>query len=200
MNCKEVTNRVTLLVNYTVHTAWYFLVSFVETLFLRMIGVIVGKQIQFNGWCSVFRSEGSHIEIGDNCSFNSADYTNHIGLNHRCILTTMSPQAQLFIGRNCGISSTSITSFKSITLEDNVRIGANCVIMDGDFHLEDPRVSPPQPVLIKRNVWLGYGVIVMKGVTIGENSVIAANSVVSKDIPANVVAAGSPAKPIKCIQ
>lgn len=46
-------------------------------------------------------------------------------------------------------------------------------------------------------MWLGYGVIVMKGVTIGENSIIGMNSVVTKDIPANSIAAGSPAKVIK---
>ena len=98
-----------------------------------------------------------------------------------------------------GVSSSSITAFTSITIGDNVRIGANCVIMDGDFHLDDPRVSEPKPIVINNNVWLGYGVVVMKGVTIGENTVIGVNSVVTRDIPANVVAAGSPCKVIKAL-
>ncbi|MBQ3129797.1 MAG: hypothetical protein IJC23_02770 [Bacteroidaceae bacterium] len=77
------------------------------------------------------------------------------------------------------------------------KLVANCVIADGDFHIDDPRVGEPKPVRISNNVWLGYGVIVMKGVTIGENSIIGMNSVVTKDIPANSIAAGSPAKVIK---
>ena len=52
---------------------------------------------------------------------------------------------------------------------------------------------------LERNVWIGDGVIVCKGVRIGENSVIGAGSVVTKDIPANVIAAGNPAKPVKSL-
>jgi len=56
---------------------------------------------------------------------------------------------------------------------------------------------PHDPVIIGDNVWIGYGVSVFKGVTIGDNSVIAAHSVVTRDIPANCVAAGIPARPVK---
>ena len=59
------------------------------------------------------------------------------------------------------------------------------------------RVTVSRPIVIGRNVWLGAGVIVLPGVTIGENSIIGAGSVVNHDIPANVIAAGSPAKVIK---
>jgi serine acetyltransferase len=57
--------------------------------------------------------------------------------------------------------------------------------------------GPHAPVHIGENVWLGEGVKVCKGVTIGANSVIGAGSVVAKDIPANVIAAGNPAKPVR---
>lgn len=91
----------------------------------------------------------------------------------------------------------SIWCFNQIRIDDNVRIGANCVITDGDAHLDDPRVGAPQPVHICENVWLGMNVTVLKGVTIGKNSLIGAGSVVTNDIPANVVAAGNPCKVIK---
>ena len=55
-------------------------------------------------------------------------------------------------------------------------------------------------MIIEENVWLGAGVIVLKGVIIGKNSIIAAGSVVISDIPANVLAAGSPARVIKKIE
>ncbi|GHE20262.1 hypothetical protein GCM10017767_07830 [Halomonas urumqiensis] len=56
-----------------------------------------------------------------------------------------------------------------------------------------------EPITIEDNVWLGGGVIVLAGVTIGENSVIGAGAVVTKDIPANVVAVGNPARVIKAL-
>ena len=158
------------------------------------------KEGKFYGWCSFFRRNGSVIKIGKNAKFNYSNWSNHIGLNHRCIISTMSSDAELVIGDNLGMSSSTITCFKKIEIGNKVRIGANCVIADGDFHLDDPRIGEPKPIKIEDNVWLGYGVIVMKGVTIGENSIIGMNSIVTKDIPANSIAAGSPAKVIKTLE
>ena len=111
----------------------------------------------------------------------------------------MGANTSLIIGKNCGISSSSITAFKRIEIGDDVCIGVNCVIMDADFHLEDPRVGEPQPIKIGDRVWLGANVVVMKGVTIGKNSIIGMNSVVTKDIPENSVAVGSPAIVIRML-
>ncbi|WP_219724535.1 DapH/DapD/GlmU-related protein [Halomonas urumqiensis] len=61
------------------------------------------------------------------------------------------------------------------------------------------RMLAGEPITIEDNVWLGGGVIVLAGVTIGENSVIGAGAVVTKDIPANVVAVGNPARVIKAL-
>ena len=168
-------------------------------MFINLCAKENSKGGDFYGWCSFYRKNGSAITIGKNAKFNYSNWSNHIGLNHRCIISTMSEDAQLTIGNNLGMSSSTITCFKKIDIGNNVRIGANCVIADGDFHLDDPRVGAPKPVTIHDNVWLGYGVIVMKGVTIGKNSIVGMNSVVTKDIPANSVAAGSPAKVIKTI-
>ena len=99
---------------------------------------------------------------------------------------------------SCSISRTFIcTCFKHIKIDKNVRIGANSLITDGDAHLDDPRSGEPKPVHICENVWLGMNVTVLKGVTIGKNSLIGAGSVVTKDIPANVVAAGNPCIVVK---
>ena len=173
------------------------LITYVELIYLALIGVKVGGKTAFRGWARFFCRNGSVIQIGKNCRMNYSSFSNHIGLNHRCIVSTMEPDAKLTIGDNVGMSSSTITCFKRIDIGNNVRIGANCVIADGDFHMDDPRVGPAKPVKICDGVWLGYGVIVMKGVTIGENSVIGMNSIVTRDIPANVVATGSPAIVIK---
>ena len=112
------------------------------------------------------------------------------------MLTTLTEEAALEIGNNCGFSGTVIGAFTKIKIGNNVRCGANTLITDSDWHPEDPRVGPAKPVTIGNNVWLGINVVVLKGVEIGENTVIGANSLVTKNIPANVIAAGNPCKEI----
>lgn len=198
MKLTDIINKTISVINTLVHNAYYGIITCLERFYLNTIGIKCPKG-NFYGWCSFYRKNGSAITIGKNAKFNYSNWSNHIGLNHRCIISTMSEDALLTIGNNLGMSSSTITCFKKIDIGNNVRIGANCVIADGDFHLDDPRVGAPKPVTIHDNVWLGYGVIVMKGVTIGENSIIGMNSVVTRDIPANSIAAGSPAKVIKTI-
>lgn len=84
-------------------------------------------------------------------------------------------------------------------------IGPNTIIVDSDFH----SIWPPEnrcntmgyendkAVTIGKNVWIGMNCIILKGVTVGENSVIAAGSIVTKDIPPNVLVGGNPAKIIR---
>lgn len=160
-------------------------------------GVTLSKKCTFIGRTYFYRRPNSFISIGSNCSFNSIYNSNLIGIKQPCILSTLVPDAIISVGKYCGFSGTVIGSFTNITLEDNVRCGANTLITDGDWHQDDPRSGVPSPILIKKNVWLGEGVKVLKGVTIGENSVIGAGSIVTKSIPDNVVAAGNPCKVIK---
>lgn len=137
------------------------------------------------------------IIIGKGCRFLSKSTDNSIGIQHKCILTTQYKSSTIKIGRNCGLSGVSIWCFDKITIGNNVLIGANCLIMDGDAHQNDPRAGKNMPIVIGDNVWLGGNVVIMKGVTIGHNSIIGMNSLVTKDIPANVIAAGHPCKVIR---
>ena len=89
---------------------------------------------------------------------------------------------------------------QSIIIGNNVRCGANSYITDTDGHSDDYRAGKDRPVVIEDNVWLGMNVVVLKGVHIGKNSLIGANSVVTKDIPANVIAVGNPCKVIKQLE
>ena len=107
--------------------------------------------------------------------------------------------AQIYIGANCGFSATVIGCASKIVFGENVRCGANTLITDTDWHTDDPRTGPDAPVTIEKNVWLGVNVTMLKGVTIGENTVVAAGSLVTCSLPANVVAGGVPAKVLKCI-
>lgn len=110
---------------------------------------------------------------------------------------------EIRIGDYCLISpGVRISSLRSIHIGDNAMLAANVVISDSDWHGIYNRIRPfrcSKPVVLKNNVWLGERVIVTKGVTIGENAVIGAGSVVTRDIPDNVIAAGNPARVIKSI-
>lgn len=88
-----------------------------------------------------------------------------------------------------------------ITIGDDVQIGPNVQLLTATHPIEpEPRRSKwegSKPITISNNVWLGGGVIVLPGVTIGENSVVGAGSVVVKNLPANVVAVGNPARIVR---
>lgn len=155
---------------------------------------------KFIGKTTFRRMPQSTIHIGKNCLFNSTHTSNWIGVYSPCIISTITKGASVVIGDNCGFSGTVIGAAKSIKIGNNVRCGANTLITDSDWHMDDPRTGPDKEVIIEDNVWLGYGVKVLKGVHIGANSLIGINSVVTKDIPANVIAAGNPCKVIKSIE
>lgn len=89
-----------------------------------------------------------------------------------------------------------------IDIEDEVHIGPHCTLatMNHGLKPEDRATTYPAPIVIKKNAWLGAGVIVCPGVTVGENAVVAAGAVVTKDVPANTVVGGVPAKMIKYIE
>ena len=132
------------------------------------------------------------------------------------------------IGENatCEVGDFTLLNGPLIMAEERIEIGSYCLISwnvgiaDSDFHPLDPaqrRVDamalapfykdrPPRPtlrtapVVIKDNVWIGMGAVILKGVTIGENSVVAAGAIVSKDVPPNSVVAGNPAAVVKRLE
>jgi acetyltransferase-like isoleucine patch superfamily enzyme len=173
--------------------------TLVGRLLAQMWGVDLGGGCSFRGIPLLRRMPNSTIRLGQRCVFNSRSEYNMIGINHVCILSTLRDDAAINIGDDCGFSGTVIGCEKSITLGNRVRCGANTVITDTDWHTDDPRTSPPEAVVIEDDVWLGLNVVVLKGVTIGRGSIIGANSLVTRSIPAGVVAVGTPAKVIRLL-
>lgn len=119
-------------------------------------------------------------------------------------VSIISPE-NLKVGKNVVISSqTILTCGGKVTINDNVLIGYGSRILSQNHHIPKNRYEPIRfsghdfkEVNIEKNVWLGANVIVLPGVSIGENVIIAAGSVVTKDIPANKIYGGVPAKLIR---
>lgn len=180
--------------NLILQKYFYYAINVLK-LFLKKVSF--GKKCIFLGTILIKRSPRSFIKIGDYCDFRSNQSANLIGINRKCSLSTMNSSASIIIGNNCGFSGTVIAAFSKIELGNNIKCGANSLITDSNWHLDDPRAGQPKPIIIHDNVWLGVNVVVLKGVSIGENSVIGANSVVVRSIPLNTVASGNPCKVIK---
>lgn len=106
------------------------------------------------------------------------------------------------IGKNVFINhACSFLDMGGITIEDDVLIGPR-VNLTTENHPLDTRKRKDldlKSILIKRNAWIGAGATILPGVTIGENSIVAAGAVVNKDVPDNTIAGGIPAKLIKTI-
>jgi maltose O-acetyltransferase len=107
----------------------------------------------------------------------------------------------LIVGDNSVINEgVHINCRDKVKIGDNVHISSNVQIHTGKLIIDVfPRVHNKEPITIGNDVWLASNVVVLAGVTIGEKSIIAAGSVVTKDIPANSLAMGIPAKVVKVI-
>lgn len=107
------------------------------------------------------------------------------------------------IGKNVFINhACSFLDLGGITIEDDVLIGPKVNLITENHPLDpaDRGALICNPIVIKRNAWIGAAATILPGVTIGENAVIAAGAVVSKDVPDNTIVAGVPAKVIKTIE
>ncbi|WP_245743655.1 sugar O-acetyltransferase [Geodermatophilus poikilotrophus] len=115
------------------------------------------------------------------------DYGTHVRVGARCFA-------------NFGLVALDVAA---IAIGDDVQIGPNVQLLTPTHPVEpQPRRDKweaARPITIGNNVWLGGGVIVLPGVTIGENTVVGAGSVVTKDLPPNVVAVGNPARIVRAV-
>ena len=104
------------------------------------------------------------------------------------------------LGRNVFINhACSFLDLGGITIDDEVMVGPRVNITSENHSVEvaDRKTMVPGAVVIKRNAWIGGAASILPGVTVGENAVVAAGAVVTKDVPANTVVAGVPAKVVK---
>ena len=184
------------------------LMSVVACYWLRSAGIRLGKNAKCYGIPMISIRKGSKIIIGDFAILRSISRGNAIGINHRIVFTSHSPDACIEIGNHVGMSGGAICCKKHVKIGDYTLLGANTTIADSDIHPIKPESRssrkndadiPAKEIIIGNNVWVGADVFICKGVSIGDNSVIGAKSLVTKSIPANSIAAGNPAVVIKAI-
>lgn len=102
------------------------------------------------------------------------------------------------IGKNVVVMNNALfMAAGGITIEDNVLVAANAQLISNNHDLYDHAVLTCKPVHLKRNCWIGAGATILPGVTVGENAVVGAGAVVTKDVEDNTVVGGNPAKLIK---
>ncbi|SDE76477.1 Hexapeptide repeat of succinyl-transferase [Pricia antarctica] len=167
--------------------------------------ISLGKGVLFTNKPLISVHEKAQLIIGDNVTINSKNIGYHLNMFMPCKLMADRPGAIIEIGANTRIHGSCIHAYTKIKIGKNCLIAANCQIFDGNGHdLSFPNVSnrintngDSKEISIQDNVWLGTGVIVLPGITIGRGSVISANSVVHKNVPPMVVAGGNPLRIIK---
>lgn len=169
-------------------------------------GVRWGRRWQIFGRPVIQRHRQSTMTLGDGLILRSTVRSNPLGAAHPVVLSTRRPGAALRIGDNFGMTGGVIVAEQRIEIGHNVMLGANCMIIDSDFHPLDPvqrRTHPmagaTAPIVIEDDVFVGTNTLVLKGVTIGARSVVGAGSVVTRDIPPGVIAAGNPARVIRAL-
>jgi len=120
------------------------------------------------------------------------------------VLLTFSRAANIEIGKNVRLNGAGLQAATSIRVGDDCILGS-CTIVDTDHHSVDVNrrhpgaVAATAPIVIGRNVWVAGAAAVLKGVTIGDDSVVGYGAVVSSDVPPGVVVAGNPARVVRSL-
>jgi acetyltransferase-like isoleucine patch superfamily enzyme len=167
--------------------------------------VTYGKNIVSFGIPYLNVEKSAKCKFGEGLIFVNSPKFSTLGKCNRCKIS-VGENALLEIGDAVGMSNVTIVATKSIKIGHNVLLGGGVTIVDSDFHSlnpthwftpEDEINMKSESVIIENNVFVGMDTIILKGVTIGSNVIIAAGSVIFKNIPSNEIWGGNPATFIK---
>ena len=177
-----------------------FITISLNRIFFKLKNIKYGNNLRAYGFIKICGCR-KKLNIGDNCILRSGLRTNPLG-GSKQIVIYCGNNGKISIGNNVGISNSCIRCEKSVKIEDNVLIGGDCKIYDCDMHsiLFDDRMKTPDTnkksseIVLKNGCWIGAHSIILKGVTIGERSIVGAGSVVTKSNPNDEIWGGNPAR------
>lgn len=159
---------------------------------------------------TVYNPFGARLRLGRHVVLNS-DAEHSFAPISNPVRFALGEGAVIVVGDYCDLNGCSLTAYQSVTIGSHVQIGPSTWITDTDLHPMSAGLRRRQlhgepfdrhavrraPVSIGNDVWIGAGVLVLKGVSIGDGAVIGAGSVVVRDVPAGAVACGNPARVVR---
>ncbi|GGB60482.1 acyltransferase [Shewanella inventionis] len=176
--------------------------------------VTVSGQLKILGGIPYFKiPKNGEVIFGDNVVLNSDFKKSNTALTFRCKFIT-GYNGKIIVGKNTMFNGVCVVSYDEVIIGDNCQIASSTMIADTNFHPVEPfqrelQVSGKpfslesvkhEKIFIGNNVWIGWNCTILKGVEIGENSIVAAGSVVtSGKYPSNCIIAGNPSKVVKLI-
>ncbi|MFK7813536.1 MAG: acyltransferase [Maribacter sp.] len=168
--------------------------------------ITFGTKLRSYGSLDLELRGSSKLTIGDRFTIASGGMVNPLGRNIKSAIR-IDNNAQIVIGHNVGMSCVVLWAKEKITIGNNATIGADVIIMDSDMHSlnykerrdwsTDLINAKIEPITIGDDVFIGTRSIISKGTSIGDRSIIASGSIVTKSIPSDEIWGGNPAKFIK---
>lgn len=149
---------------------------------------------------------GARIVMEKGVMLISESQYNYAGINHPVVLSAECAGAEIILHEGVGMSGTSIVAVEHIEIGADTMLGANTNMYDTDFHPIEAEArkhqkgiadAPHAPVNIGKQCWIAANSTILKGVEIGDGTVVGSMSLVNRSLPENVLAAGVPAKVIK---
>ena len=173
-------------------------------LIFALYGISWGRGWRIYGLPIIQKHRRSRMNFGPGLQLRSFVRSNPLGPNHPVLLTTWRKESCLEVGANFAMTGGALCASSRIIIGSNVTIGANSVIVDTDFHPigpEDRRLIPAEgrtaEVIIEDDVFIGMNCLILKGVTIGQGSLVGAGSIVARNVPPGMIVAGNPAQPVR---
>jgi len=172
--------------------------------YLRLRGVQVGQGFTCIGHPGINRKRGTSIIFGNQVTLCNTGIANPVAEYGRCRFATLAQGASIILYNRVGLSSCLICAATKVEIGEDTIIGGGAMIFDTDFH--EPLLgggwgsdakSVSKPVKIGKRCFIGARAIILKGVTIGDDVIVAAGAVVSKSVPSNSLVFGNPSV-IRC--
>ena len=168
--------------------------------YARIRRATLAPNVVFRGCTLIHCVKGAEMRFESGVRINSALGSNPIMTRARSTFCCVVPGARIILERDVGASGVSITAAKEVIIGEGTLLGADCLITDTDFHIPlgghrwgNDVLAGAAPVHIGKGCFIGARTIILKGVTIGDGAIVAAGAVVTKNVPAEHLAAGNPA-------